>query len=390
MEPGVLKSTGFPLKIGFLVLWASFACAQQAPPVPDVPSNFKLDLEAAARMRPQLMGQSVPATGRHQLGRLVFDQLTRQAATSGRTFGWQLRIVEDGQLNAYASPDGTVYVESGLAELAGQSTGLWAAVLSHEIAHVIRRDWARRFLYRRTLEGNSGTVLMGDPGVPSADWTDSEKASADLGQFCRRLEIEADQAGLMLMARAGYHPDFVPALHHLLHAQDPARISRSLYATHPCWDERDRELGRAYHEAAIEFEHRWPAWYASPGGNPPVVVFAEEPKVTKMSSTEWGIAIPLRCQNLAGAVEVVLRTSSARTAGSTQIKEGSLGRNTVIQESPEDQRQLTGCTSPKTTVTFILADHARGRRPAARWTDVYVLDAWGAVLARADIPKLSR
>jgi hypothetical protein len=26
-------------------------------------------------------------------------------------------------------------------------------------------------------------------------------------------------------------------------------------------------------------------------------------------------------------------------------------------------------------------------KPGSQWTEVYVLDAWGAVLARADLPK---
>ena len=51
-------------------------------------------------------------------------------------------------------------------------------------------------------------------------------------------------------------------------------------------------------------------------------------------------------------------------------------------------RQVTGCTSPKTTVTFSLADATRQQKPGAQWTDVYIVDAWGSVLARADLPKL--
>ena len=379
----------FPRLIAVTCL--SLSCSNVAVPqenraTPEIPRNFTLDMETAARLRPQLMAQSNLPSGRYGAARVVFERLVAQApAPAGVNLKWQLRIVEDGQLNAYSSPDGTIYVETGLARLVGPSAGLWAAILSHEIAHVVRRDWARRYLYQKSLEnGRSVGIVLGDPSLPSASWADSEKASADMGRFCRDMELQADREGLMLMARAGYHPDFVPALHHLLHAEGVGSSRASLYAMHPCWEQRDHELSRAYLAASIEFERRWPEWYASPGGNPPIVVFAEEPTVKKTAAKEWEIQIPLRCQNLAGAVEVVLHSGSARE------------KSVPIEQLPEstepgsayDLRQVTGCTSPKTTVTFSLADAAQQQKPGAPWTDVYVVDAWGSVLARADMPKL--
>ena len=356
----------------------------QNPGGPEIPEKFKLDMESAAQLRPQLQTQSAPAAGRYLTGQLVLEKLMEQIGTpSSVKHGWQLRIVNDDQLNALSSPDGTIYVESGLARMAGPSAGLWAAILSHEIAHIARRDWARRYLYQKYLEAGGGAgIVLGDPSLPSASWGDSEKASADMGRFCRQMEVEADREGLKLMARAGYHPDFVPALHHLLHARGIGTNRASLYAMHPCWEERDRELSHAYVEASIEFERRWPDWYASPGGNPPIVVFTDEPLLRKNASKQWEIQIPMRCQNLAGAVEVVLiaRPASKKIALPEQLAESN-------EPDSDSSRQLTGCTSPRTTITFRLAD-ASARQLGVQWTDVYVLDSWGAVLARADLPKL--
>jgi len=385
VEAGASKLAWLVVTSCLCILSAAGQSLDPSTNAPEIPSNFKLDVETAARLRPQLLGQSVAAAGHYATGRVVFERLIAQVpASAGIRLAWELRIVDDDHLNAYSSPDGTVYVETGLARLAGSSTGLWAAILSHEIAHVVRRDWGRRYLYQKSLEnGRSANIVLGDPALPSASWSDSEKASADMARFCRRLEVEADREGLMLMARAGYHPDFVPALHHLLHAQGPDAPAVSLYAMHPCWEERDRELSRAYTDAAIELGRRWPEWYASPGGNPPVVVFAEAPKVRKTASREFEIQIPMRCQNLAGAVEVVLRSGSAL---------GKTARPQRLPDQPgsdEEIRQLTGCTSPRTTITFTLGDTSGGR-PGAPWTDVYVLDAWGVVLARADVPRLPR
>jgi Zn-dependent protease with chaperone function len=386
VEPHRLSACTIALALFVCEFWCSLAASQQTPGASEVPSQFTLDMETAARLRPQLTAQSIEPVGPYATGRLVFERLVAQigAPRTGK-FGWALRIVKDDQLNAFSSPDGTVYVESGLAELAGPSSGLWAAILSHEIAHVVRRDWARRYLFQKYLENGGGAVIgLGDPSLPSVTWSDSEKASADFGRFCRQMELDADRESVMLMARAGYHPDFVPALHHLLHARSSGGTAASLYAMHPCWEERDRELSRAYDAASIEFARRWREWYASPGGNPPVLVFAEEPRLRKTDSTGWEIQIPMRCQNLVGAVEVVLhsRAASGKTARPDSTPDFS--------EAGSELRQLTGCTSPRTTITFSLAVPADRNQATQRWTDVYVLDAWGAVLARADLPKLRR
>lgn len=363
-----------------LLCWLPTLSAAQANPASqDVPDKFNLDMKTAARLRSELLAQSTVPTGRYALGRRVFETLVERVETTRLKYGWELRIVDDAQLNAFSSPDGTIYVESGLADLAGTSAGLWAAILSHEIAHVVRRDWARRYLYEESLRSGSGLIVLGDPGLPSAAWSDSTKASADLARFCRQLELEADIESLMLMARAGYHPDFVPALHHLLHAQGTGQTVPSIFAMHPCWEERDRELDRAYVVASIEFEHRWHEWFASPGGNPPILVFADKPNVKKTGASEWEIRVPIRCQNLAGAVEVVLQLYSAGAASppkAAQVASSALA-------SSDEERQLSGCTPPKTTVTFTLTGDSH-----KLWAEVFVLDAQGAVLSRAAIPKM--
>jgi hypothetical protein len=375
------KRVRFHLSLCVFVLWA-FSLPGQVSETSEVPSQFKLDLQTAAHLRPKLMAESVGAASRYSTGKLVFDRLLQNLPAETGRFAWQIRIVENDRINAYSSPDGGIFVESGLAKLAGSSAGLWAALLSHEMAHVVRRDWARRYLYQKYLErGGGATIVLGDPGLPGDTWVDSEKASADFGRFCRRLELQADREGLMLMAQAGYHPDFVPALHHLLRAEGVS-AKASLYAMHPCWEERDRDLSHAYTDASVEFARRWHEWYASPGGNPPVVVFAEDPVLKKVSGREYQIRVPMRCENLAGAVEVVLRSDDKRN------EVMRLGRLPEPSAQDHEMRQLTGCTSPMTTVVFSLSDAETRQRSEMHWTDLYVIDAWGSVLARADLPKM--
>jgi len=364
-----MRSFGSHRVVAAIVLFGVplIGAAQQAPVLPEA-NKFDFDMKTAARLKPELMAESTTAN-RYAAGRRAFEKLTEQAQVPrGRKLAWELRIVEDGALNAFSSPDGSVYVESGLADLAGTSAGLWAAILSHEIAHTIRRDWARRFLYMESLRRGSGPVVLGDPGVPLADYKDATAVSEDLARFCRGLELDADADSLTMMAAAGYHPDFVPALHHLLNAQTAGRAASSIFAMHPCWEERDHELDHAYVAASIAFDRRWPEWYASPGGNPPTLVFADEPNVKKNRAREVEIRVPMRCQNLVGAVEVVLQTYSSG------------------KRSGDGVRQITGCTSPRTTITFALAENT----PKESSAEVFVLDGQGTVLSRAAVPKLGR
>jgi hypothetical protein len=359
--------------------------AQQPSPTPEIPDKFDLDMKAAARLRPHLVAESASASGPDAIGQLVLEKLVTQVRDPrSARIAWELRIVNDGLLNAYSSPDGTIYVESGLAELAGPTSGLWAAILSHEIAHIVRRDWARRYLYEKSLSTSGSVLVMGDPGLPAAGWADVRKGADDFARFCRQMEVDADLEGLALMARAGYHPDFVPALHHLLQAQDaPSKVAD---ATHPRWEERDRQLARAYVAASIDFAHRWLQWYASPGGNPPIVVFEEEP-TTRRAGNEWEVQIPLRCQNLAGAVEVVLQPRSAQGAGPVL---GATGYRQRLPESGRQVRQLTGCTSPRTTVTFKLGEDSLQKTGSGPWADVFVLDGEETVLSRAEVQRARR
>lgn len=348
--------------------------------IPQVPDKFTSDLEMAAHLRPLLHSQSTEPSGRYAAAGEVLRSLVEQAqVVASPRIRWELRIVDADLLNAFSSPDGSIYVDRNLAQLAGANRGLWAAILSHEIIHVIRRDWARRYLYEKSLRANGGSLVLGAPGSGAGAWTDSQYASEAFARACRQLEVEADAEGMMLMAHAGYHPNFVAALHHLLQAQLGGRVLHAEYAMHPRWDIRDHELGPTFVVAGQEFDRLWPDRPTSPGGEPPVVVFADTPTARSVRASEWEIRFSIRCENLAGAVAVVVR---ART-GSGQLPPPLR----QLPASSEELRQFTGCTSNKTIITFLVEGAASPGIPEP-WSDVYVLDESGAVLARADLPKL--
>jgi hypothetical protein len=179
------------------------------------------------------------------------------------------------------------------------------------------------------------------------------------------MELEADAGSLTLMAEAGFHPDFVPALHHALEAQ-PVQLRQDLRdPSHPRWDERDEKLQKLLVAASQEYDRMWPARYASPGGNPPVVVYAGAPAAKKLSEGDTQVVIPLNCQNLAGSVEVVLQLN---------------GKNDPAAPA---MRQVTGCTSKRTLITFLIPPYASRKGHSYLQGEVSILNDRGGVLTRS-------
>ena len=135
----------------------------------------------------------------------------RVARAAGRRSGFRFRIVDQGEPNAFALPDGSIFVSRGLLEL-GESEDELACVLGHEIAHVTRRHAAAREEMARTAVNPMmlpgivlGTVL--GSGVGKATTEPFRAFSAPyVAAYSRDQERDADRIGLELAGRAGYDP----------------------------------------------------------------------------------------------------------------------------------------------------------------------------------------
>ena len=123
---------------------------------------------------------------------------------------WEFHLIESEQQNAFALPGGKVAVYTGLLPVAMNEAGL-AAVMSHEIAHVIARHGAQRMTRQLIL-----TAGLMATSISLNNSKQKKMIMAALGvgivygltlPFSRTNEAEADQIGLTYMARAGYNPN---------------------------------------------------------------------------------------------------------------------------------------------------------------------------------------
>jgi predicted Zn-dependent protease len=132
----------------------------------------------------------------------VVEQLV--AASERPDLKYRVTILNSPAVNAFALPNGQLYVTRGLLALASDSSEI-ASVLSHEMAHVIARHAAIREdqVRQAALISRVATDVFNDPQMSALTLAKSKLA---LAGFSRAQELEADGIGVGIASRAGYDP----------------------------------------------------------------------------------------------------------------------------------------------------------------------------------------
>ena len=126
------------------------------------------------------------------------------AASDDPSRRYKITILNSPVANAFALPGGYLYVTRGLIALTSESSEL-AAVLSHEIAHVLLNhaiDRAR-VVEQADIVERVATDVISDP---SASQSTRAGSRLTLATFSRTQEIEADKVGITIAGRAGFDP----------------------------------------------------------------------------------------------------------------------------------------------------------------------------------------
>src|SRR5882724_2414452 len=133
---------------------------------------------------------------------LTVDRLV--AASERPNLKYKVTILNSQAINAFALPDGQLYVTRGLLALANDTSEL-ASVLSHEMAHVIARHAAIREdqAKRAALVSRVATDVFNDPQMGAMALA---RSKIQLASFSRAQELEADGVGVGISARAGFDP----------------------------------------------------------------------------------------------------------------------------------------------------------------------------------------
>jgi predicted Zn-dependent protease len=154
---------------------------------------------------------------------------------------WQFGVLDDDDINAFASPGGYVLITRGLLSHMKSEAEL-AGVLAHEISHVLRKH------HLLAIKKGARTGLMAEFAGQAmqqkgADPNLLKLVNAGTELYARGLdkgdEFEADRMGVVIAARGGYDPYGLPAVLQTLQGLNAQDSSLALmFKTHPALGER--------------------------------------------------------------------------------------------------------------------------------------------------------
>ena len=127
-------------------------------------------------------------------------------------YQWEINLVEDPQVNAFAMPGGKVVVYTGILPIAQNEAGL-ATVMGHEIAHVFAGHGEERMSQGLLTQFGGAALSVALKNQPEATqnlFMSAYGLGTQVGlllPYSRLHESEADHLGLIFMAMAGYNPN---------------------------------------------------------------------------------------------------------------------------------------------------------------------------------------
>lgn len=230
----------------FVFILAAFACAtsplgrKQLLIVPEQQMN-EMGAQAFQQMKSTQHVEQDPAMMKYV--KCIVDPLTQ--TIQGSVSSWEIVIFKDPSANAFALPGGKIGVYTGLLKVA-KTDGQLAAVLGHEIGHVIAKHGAERVSQQAgTQLGLTalGAVVAGNPN------SNTLMSLLGLGTqvgillpFSRTQESEADLIGLDIMARSGFDPRQSVELWKNMIASSGGQGPPQWLSTHPASENRIAEL----------------------------------------------------------------------------------------------------------------------------------------------------
>ncbi len=256
--PIAFSALGRRIMLAGLVAAALAACSEntttgrrQLAFVPDADLARMAD-ESWVQLRQQIPVSADPAL-QARLARIA----TPIVGAAGRSdLAWEFVVFDAPELNAFVLPNGKVAVFKGMMDFARSDDEL-AAVVGHEVAHILARHPAERA--SQQLAAQAG-VTVGQIVLGGRDGENANLVGGVLGlgatyglllPHSREHELEADKIGVDLMRDAGFDPRAAVGFWRRMAARtDRQGQPPEALSTHPADDRRMEALEAAVNATA--------------------------------------------------------------------------------------------------------------------------------------------
>ena len=180
--------------------------------------------------------------------------------TGRNDINWRFGVINSSNVNAFAAPDGYVFVTKGLLRELDNESEL-AGVVAHEMAHVIKRHYVIAMRKKDT----SGALLnlAATQAKASSSSRSAELVAEPLTNLAQNMyssgldkgdEYDADRLGVIYATRAGYDPYGLPRVINLYASKAGSSGFELLFSTHPSPQDRLRELDKVMGQRFAAYE----------------------------------------------------------------------------------------------------------------------------------------
>jgi predicted Zn-dependent protease len=175
----------------------------------------------------------------------VGQTVARKSARPKTFRGYHFAVLDTEEINAFACPGGTIFITRGLLTTCANEDQL-AAVLAHEVSHVVHKDGVNSISKARWTEvwTAMGAEAARQYGGVAGNLVNLFEGSIDdvfktivVNGYSRTAEEAADASGVVILTKAGYDPAALTAMLKKMMAKEKG-ASGGIFKTHPPTSER--------------------------------------------------------------------------------------------------------------------------------------------------------